>query len=84
MHKADGLHVRLRSSKTHQEGQAQVKGLPFGGDLITCPPCAYIRWRHVLHAWDASPGGWRPRASASAQRDLPRTLTHILLPAGHR
>ena len=55
LHKTDGLHVRLRSSKTDQEGQGQVKALPFGRDPATCPPCAFVRWRHVLHAWDTAP-----------------------------
>jgi len=61
LHKTDGLHVRLRSSKTDQEARGQVKALPFGRDPVTCPPCAYVRWREVLHAWDtADPTGRRP------------------------
>lgn len=59
---ADGLHVRLRSSKTDQEARGQVKALPFGRDPITCPPCAFTRWREVLHAWDAAPAGGGRRA----------------------
>src|SRR5450755_1357987 len=55
-----GLHVRLRSSKTDQEAHGQVKALPCGRDPVTCPPCAYLRWRAVLHAWDtAGPGAGR-------------------------
>jgi integrase len=61
LHRTDGLHVRLRSSKTDQEARGQVKALPFGRDPVTCPPCAYVRWREVLHAWDtADPDGRRP------------------------
>jgi hypothetical protein len=40
LHNSDGLHVRIRSSKTDQEARGQVKALPFGRDPATCPPCA--------------------------------------------
>jgi integrase len=49
--------VRLRSSKTDQEAHGQVKALPYGRDPITCPPCAFARWREVLHAFDTAPAG---------------------------
>ena len=62
LHQADGLHVRLRSSKTDQEAHGQVKALPFGRDPVTCPPCAYVRWRQVLHAWDTAADGAGRRA----------------------
>src|SRR4051794_36707567 len=62
LHKTDGLHVRLRSSKTDQEARGQVKALPYGRDPITCPPCAYVRWRDVLHAYDTAPEGGGRRA----------------------
>ncbi len=45
VHPADGLHIRLRSSKTDQEGAGTVRAVPFGRDPVTCPPCALIRWR---------------------------------------
>ncbi|HEY5115005.1 MAG TPA: hypothetical protein VIJ00_05740, partial [Nakamurella sp.] len=54
LHSTDGLHVRLRRSKTDQEARGTVKALPYGRDPATCPPCAYIRWRQVLHAWDTT------------------------------
>lgn len=44
----DGLHVRLLTSKTDQEGRGSVKGLPFGANPLTCPPCAFLRWVRVL------------------------------------
>ena len=44
-HPTDGLHVRLRTSKTDQEAKGTVKALPYGRDPVTCPPCAYVRWR---------------------------------------
>ena len=40
VHPADGLHVRVRSSKTDQEGHGVVRALPYGRDPQTCPPCA--------------------------------------------
>jgi site-specific recombinase XerD len=62
LHPADGLHVRLRSSKTDQEARGAVKALPYGRDPVTCPPCAYLRWREVLHAFDTAPEGGARRA----------------------
>jgi hypothetical protein len=56
------LHVRLRSSKTDQEARGAVKALPYGRDPITCPPCAFARWREVLHAFDTAPEGGTRRA----------------------
>lgn len=49
VHPEDGLHVRLQTSKTDQEGRGSVKGLPFGDNPLTCPPCAFLRWAQVLH-----------------------------------
>ena len=67
LHRTDGLHVRLRSSKTDQEAHGQVKALPYGRDPVTCPPCAYVRWREVLHAWDTADRRRRPpRGDAGA------------------
>jgi site-specific recombinase XerD len=54
LHRSDGLHVRLRSSKTDQEARGSVKALPYGRDPATCPPCAWVRWREVLHAADTA------------------------------
>jgi len=54
LHRADGLHVRLRASKTDQEGRScQLKPLPYGAHPQTCPVCAYLDWREVLDAYDA-------------------------------
>ena len=41
-------------SKTDQEAHGSVKALPYGRDPATCPPCAYVRWREVLHAADTA------------------------------
>jgi site-specific recombinase XerD len=50
IHPEDGLHVLLRSSKTDQESVGVVKGLPFGANPVTCPPCAFVRWVRILAA----------------------------------
>ena len=61
VHPADGLHVRVRSSKTDQEGQGVVRALPYGRDPKSCPPCALVRWRRLLVAYQDDEGG-RPAA----------------------
>ena len=61
VHPADGLHVRVRSSKTDQEGQGTVRALPYGRDPLTCPPCALVQWRRLLLAYVEDDGG-RPAA----------------------
>ena len=60
-HRTDGLHIRLRSSKTDQEAQGRVVALPYGRDPLTCPPCAWARWRELLHAADTAPPGEQRR-----------------------
>src|SRR5580658_1491474 len=40
----DGLIVRLRRSKTDQEGQERPVGLPYGSDPATCPVRALRAW----------------------------------------
>lgn len=54
-HPEDGLHVRVRRSKTDQEGEGRVKGLPYGANPATCPPCAWVRWLQVLAAARSRP-----------------------------
>ncbi len=67
VHPADGLHVRVRSSKTDQEGQGVVRALPYGRDPQTCPPCALVRWRRLLLAYIDDDGG-RPAALAQLHK----------------
>jgi integrase len=62
LHPTDGLHVRVRRSKTDQEARGTVKALPYGRDPTTCPPCAYVRWRQILQAWDTAADGAGRRA----------------------
>lgn len=52
VHRHDGLHVRLRKSKTDQEGRGAVKALPYTESHETCSPCAYVRWVQVIAAFD--------------------------------
>ncbi|USC15513.1 site-specific integrase [Rhodococcus sp. 11-3] len=57
LHRLDGLHIRLRKSKTDQEGRGTVRALPFTHGHTSCPPCAWLRWAQVVAAHDA---GGRP------------------------
>ena len=70
VHPADGLHVRVRSSKTDQEGQGIVRALPYGRDPQTCPPCALVRWRRLLLAYIDDDGGRRAALAQLHQRGL--------------
>ena len=49
-HPADGLHLRIRSSKTDQEHHGATIVLPYGSNPGTCPPCAALRWLRLLDA----------------------------------
>jgi integrase len=40
----DGLTVRLRRSKTDQEGAGRTVGIPYGSNPITCPVRAWPAW----------------------------------------
>jgi len=57
LHRLDGLHIRLRMSKTDQEGRGSVRALPFTHSPASCPPCAWLRWAQVVAAADS---GGRP------------------------
>jgi|SRR5579862_253726 len=43
----DGLTLRLRRSKTDQEGQGRTVGIPYGSHAETCPVRAWKRWLEV-------------------------------------
>lgn len=73
LHRTDGLHVRLRASKTDQEARGRVVALPYGRDPVTCPPCAWVRWRELLHAADTAP---EQKRRATVMRVLRRQPTH--------
>jgi len=40
----EGLQVCVRKSKTDQEGEGELKGIPYGGQLKTCPVRNYKTW----------------------------------------
>jgi site-specific recombinase XerD len=63
----DGLRILLRQSKTDQEGQGIVKGIPFGSDEKTCPVRA---WR----AWVAAAGIMDGQAFRSVGRSSERQI----------
>lgn len=66
LHALDGMHVHVRRSKTDQDGEGRVHAQPRAEDPHRCPPCAYTRWAHVVHAFDR--GG---RAALIAALDDP-------------
>ena len=72
-HRADGLHVRLRSSKTDQEAKGRVVALPYGRDPVTCPPCGWVRWTELLHTADTAP---EQKRRAAVMRVLRRQAAH--------
>jgi site-specific recombinase XerD len=47
-----GLRVRLRRSKTDQEGASHVVGIPYGSHPVTCPVRAWRAWREYLGDWE--------------------------------
>jgi integrase len=73
LHRTDGLHVRLRSSKTDQEAHGRVVALPYGRDPATCPPCAWVRWTELLHAADTAAEG---KQRAAVMQMLRRQAAH--------
>ncbi len=48
----DGLRVRLRHSKTDQEGEGFVKGIPYGHEHKTCPVRAWKTWKEATGITD--------------------------------
>jgi site-specific recombinase XerD len=43
----DGLRIRLRQSKTDQEGEGYTKGIPYGAEVKTCPVQAWRAWKEA-------------------------------------
>ena len=41
----EGLRVTMRRSKTDQEGEGRIIGIPYGARLATCPVRAYQEWQ---------------------------------------
>lgn len=70
LHSQDGLHVRMLTSKTDQEGRGSVKGLPFGANPLTCPPCTFLRWVRVLDAAQNEPRSTMMKLLREASTDM--------------
>ncbi len=65
LHPEDGLHVRLRQSKTDPEAHGMVRALPHARRRpLLCAPCAFVAWARLLCAWDATDGGPGGRVGA--------------------
>jgi integrase len=62
VHPEDGLHVLVRVSKTDPEAQGRIYALPYSHRPLLCAPCAWLRWRALVDAWDGSDGGPGRRA----------------------
>jgi integrase len=62
LHPEDGLHVHVRVSKTDPEAQGRIYALPYSHRPLLCAPCAWLRWRQVVNAWDGTDGGPGRRA----------------------
>lgn len=56
-HRHNGLHVRVRPSKTDRDGNGFTCALPRTTRHANCSPCAYSRWLQVVAAFDR---GGRP------------------------
>lgn len=67
----DGVYLHLRRSKTDQEGEGQIKGLPYGARPLTCAPCAIYRWLDLL------------AAAESGRPELMRALRRVGAPTEH-
>ena len=54
IHSSDGLHMRVRRSKTDQTGHGLIKAAPVALTHTVCGPCAYRRWLDVIAAHQAA------------------------------
>ncbi len=73
LHPEAGMHVRLSASRTGQEAPGRTVTLSYERDPAICPPCAWVRWRELLHAADAAP---RDQSRARVMRVLRRQAAH--------
>ncbi|MDH6372899.1 site-specific recombinase XerD [Paenibacillus sp. PastF-3] len=42
-----GLIVQIKKSKTDQEGEGELIGIPYGSQPLTCPVQAYLNWLKI-------------------------------------
>ncbi|GGG01272.1 hypothetical protein GCM10007304_14060 [Rhodococcoides trifolii] len=80
----DGAHVRIRRSKTDQDGTGigTVKALPFTDCHESCPVCAWVRWLQIVAAFDT--GGQSRRHSTAFSRSTIRLPSLPRHPADRR
>ena len=85
LHRTDGLHIRLRTSKTDRQARGTVRAAPFGQSHETCVPCAYLRWRQILDAHDRPTEGLNSRAAViRALRGVNPFDQHVCAKADNR
>src|SRR5664280_1318567 len=74
-HPSDGLHVMVRAAKNDPGRAGQVKAVPYGTEVATCGPCAWVRWRG---------SGRAIRKLDKTGRVLPRRLSGVDGPTSAR
>lgn len=94
-HPKDGLHLRIRKSKTDQTGEGQTAVVPFGEHPVMCGPCLRLRWLRLLAAdgdrptmmrliLDAGPADQWDHVCTEPDPDLTGWDSNILLPVLRR
>lgn len=67
--------VDVAKSKTDQAGDGQLKALPTGEHLVTCGPCAYLRWAACLEAFERDGRAGLIRMLATPDRHMRHVCT---------
>lgn len=70
--------VDVAKSKTDQAGDGQLKALPTGEHLLTCGPCAYVRWAACLEAFEQDGRAGLIRMLATPDRHMRHVCTKDL------
>jgi hypothetical protein len=85
----DGLVITLRRSKTDQEGEGYIKGIPYGSAPATCPVRALRAWLDASGSTTGSlfrsvwKGGRRLRPSALDDRAIAEVVKRAAQAAGY-
>jgi site-specific recombinase XerD len=74
----DGLRIRLRQSKTDQEGEGYVKGIPYGTDPTTCPVRAWQTWKLAANLHDGYAFRSINRHGKVGASLTPQVLAHVI------
>jgi hypothetical protein len=56
-HGLGSLSTYLTASKGDPEASGRTYALPYARQVILCAPCAWLRWRSVVRAWEGADGG---------------------------